>query len=95
MEEGFDHPRLSALKPHGLVGHHPIIKALTDEDGGRRHHGYIFQGPKGVGKASTAYQLAEHLFLRRKIVACLVMKHRPHLKMTLMSVFCEQGPILM
>ena len=62
MEEGFDHPRLSALKPHGLVGHHPIIKALTDEDGGRRHHGYIFQGPKGVGKASTAYQLAEHLF---------------------------------
>lgn len=65
MEEGQDHPRLVSLKPHGLVGHQQIIDDLT-QDNARRHHGYIFQGPKGVGKASTAYRLAETLFAAKQ-----------------------------
>jgi DNA polymerase-3 subunit delta' len=55
------HPRLNSLKPHGLLGHQPIIDKLAS-DQARRHHGFIFRGPKGIGKASTAYRLAEHLF---------------------------------
>jgi DNA polymerase-3 subunit delta' len=57
-----DHPRISGSKPHGLVGHRHIIERLVGDNQARRHHGFIFQGPKGIGKASTAYQLAEHLF---------------------------------
>ena len=64
MEEGLEHPRLVGLKPHGLVGHQQIIDDITRE-GHRRHHGYIFQGPKGVGKASTAFKLAEALFTEK------------------------------
>ena len=64
MEEGLEHPRLVGLKPHGLVGHQHIIDDITRE-GHRRHHGYIFQGPKGVGKASTAFKLAEALFAEK------------------------------
>ena len=54
------HPRLCGQSPLGLLGHQPIINRFLNDDE-RRHHGYIFQGPKGVGKASTAYRLAEHL----------------------------------
>ena len=64
MEEGDNlHPRMASLKPLGLVGHRHIIDQMTSCDQrSRRHHGYIFQGPKGVGKATTAYTLAEALF---------------------------------
>ena len=43
-----------------LLGHQHIIDTLLSNDA-RRHHGFIFQGPKGVGKASAAYRLAEFM----------------------------------
>ncbi len=59
------HSRLHAEHGGGLEGHQHIIDhfmAQFSDDTGRRHHGYIFHGPKGVGKATTAYRLAEYLF---------------------------------
>jgi DNA polymerase-3 subunit delta' len=57
------HPRLLGQHGFDLKAHDAIINRLTAEQA-RRHHSFIFSGPRGVGKATTAYRLAEHLFSR-------------------------------
>lgn len=52
-----NHPRCC----EHVLGHDDILTALTSEQK-RRHHGIILSGPRGIGKASLAYRVAEHLF---------------------------------
>jgi DNA polymerase-3 subunit delta' len=53
--EGFDHPRLMS----NAQGHEDIESHLIDLfKSGRMPHGLIFSGPKGIGKATTAYRVA-------------------------------------
>jgi DNA polymerase-3 subunit delta' len=54
------HPRSCAK----VVGHDDILSSLTGERR-RRHHGLILSGPRGIGKASLAYRIAETLFARQ------------------------------
>ncbi|XDZ66851.1 hypothetical protein AB8880_05550 [Alphaproteobacteria bacterium LSUCC0684] len=42
-------------------GHDDILDLLISGHS-RRHHGVILSGPRGIGKASLAYRVAEHLF---------------------------------
>ena len=51
--EFFAHPRLSL----GALGHENIENHIHEMfKNGRLHHGLIFSGPKGIGKATTAYK---------------------------------------
>jgi DNA polymerase-3 subunit gamma/tau len=52
-------------RPQGfddLIGQQPIVRVLTNSlDQGKIAHAYIFSGPRGVGKTSTARILAKSL----------------------------------
>ena len=54
------HPRHSRL-----IGHDNVLDVILGggADGGhnRRHHGFIINGPKGIGKATAAWRAAERL----------------------------------
>ena len=50
------HPRYS-----NLIGHQETVAKITGEGQARRHHGFILNGPKGIGKATTAWRAAERL----------------------------------
>ncbi|MCE2518171.1 MAG: hypothetical protein J4F41_10230, partial [Alphaproteobacteria bacterium] len=56
------HPRLLGQNNFDLKHHGGIVSGLIDDRKNRLHHGFILSGPKGVGKATTAYRIAEHLF---------------------------------
>jgi len=56
------HPRHT----EALIGHDHIISAIANRDHDRRHHGFILSGPKGIGKATTAYRAAEQLMAAPK-----------------------------
>ena len=46
-----------------LSGHREQWRELTAAvDGGKLHHGWLFQGPQGIGKATAAFAFARHLF---------------------------------
>lgn len=51
------HPRRSKL-----ISHHHVLETIAGDDVERRHHGYILSGPKGIGKATCAFKVAEKLF---------------------------------
>jgi len=56
--EGFPHPRETGV----LFGHADAERTLAGAvASGRMHHGWIFAGPAGIGKATLAYRLACHL----------------------------------
>ncbi|MEK6637582.1 MAG: DNA polymerase III subunit delta', partial [Pseudomonadota bacterium] len=43
-----------------IIGHDIQIAAFLGElDGTRLHHGWLFTGPQGIGKASIAHALAK------------------------------------
>jgi DNA polymerase III subunit delta' len=43
-----------------IIGHHTQIEAFIAElNGARLHHGWLFTGPQGIGKASIAHALAK------------------------------------
>ncbi|MEF2551348.1 DNA polymerase III subunit delta' [Aurantimonas sp. A2-1-M11] len=49
-----------------LVGHRTEYGELVAaERAGRLHHAWLFQGPRGVGKATTAFAFARHLLSTR------------------------------
>ena len=50
------HPRYSQL-----IGHGHVLSAITGDGHHRRHHGFILNGPKGIGKATAAWRVAERL----------------------------------
>ena len=50
------HPRYSRL-----IGHDDVLAAITGDGHHRRHHGFILNGPKGIGKATAAWRAAERL----------------------------------
>lgn len=54
--DDFPHPR----ETRSLVGQGAALSMLTDAlAGGRMHHAWLLSGPKGVGKATLAYQFAK------------------------------------
>lgn len=56
--EGFAHPRETSV----LFGHEAAEQALARAfAGGRMHHGWLFAGPQGIGKAALAYRFAAHI----------------------------------
>ena len=50
------HPKYSRL-----IGHDNVLSAITGDGHHRRHHGFILNGPKGIGKATAAWRAAERL----------------------------------
>lgn len=55
--EGFPHPRETEV----LFGHEPAERELAAAlAGGAMHHGWLFTGPEGIGKAALAYKFAAH-----------------------------------
>lgn len=59
--EGLSHPRETAE----LIGHEAQKRAFMDAIGsGRLHHAWLLAGPRGLGKASFAYQAAATLLTR-------------------------------
>lgn len=57
----FPHPRETTVI-HGLDA---PARALADAFGdGRMHHGWLLCGPRGIGKATLAYQFARYAFAR-------------------------------
>lgn len=56
--EGFAHPR----ETRDLFGHGEAERDLARAfASGRMHHGWLFAGPEGIGKATLAYRLARHV----------------------------------
>lgn len=56
--EGEHHPR----RRTDLKGHQASEELLLRQyASGRMHHGWLFAGPKGIGKATLAYRLARYL----------------------------------
>lgn len=56
--EGFPHPR----ETRDLFGHAAAERDLAQAfASGRMHHGWLFSGPEGIGKATLAYRLARHV----------------------------------
>ena len=54
--DDFPHPR----ETRSLIGHDAPLATLTDAlAGGRMHHAWLLAGPKGIGKATLAYQFAK------------------------------------
>ena len=50
------HPRYSRL-----IGHDDVLSAISGDGHHRRHHGFILNGPKGIGKATVAWRAVERL----------------------------------
>lgn len=56
--EGYPHPR----ETRALYGHEAAERVLAEEFAtGRLHHGWLIEGPEGVGKATLAYRFATFL----------------------------------
>ncbi len=56
--EGCPHPRATRV----MFGHGGAEEMLAEQvRDGRLHHGWIFSGREGIGKATLAYRLARHL----------------------------------
>ncbi|HTN98697.1 MAG TPA: hypothetical protein VL101_17100, partial [Nordella sp.] len=56
--EGPDHPR----RRSELKGHQAAEETLLRQyRSGRMHHGWLFAGPRGIGKATLAYRLARFI----------------------------------
>ena len=56
--DGFAHPRETVT----LFGHEKAEAVLLEAVSSvRLHHGWLFAGPEGVGKATLAYRLAAHI----------------------------------
>lgn len=56
--EGEHHPR----RRTDLIGHQEAEDLLLKQyTSGRMHHGWLFAGPRGIGKATLAYRLARFL----------------------------------
>ena len=63
--EAFQHPRNMEF----CLGHEALLEALKEKaEAGRLPHGLIFSGPKGIGKATAAYQLTKHLLQNEALV---------------------------
>ncbi|MBL4597337.1 MAG: DNA polymerase III subunit delta' [Rhizobiaceae bacterium] len=46
-----------------LIGHGETLDLLADHlASGRMHHAWLLSGPKGIGKATTAFRFAGHVF---------------------------------
>ncbi len=59
--EGLPHPR----EARALIGHEAQKQAFTDAvASGRLHHAWLLAGPRGLGKASFAYQAAATLLTK-------------------------------
>ncbi len=59
--EGFPHPRETRF----LHGQEAAEQALADAlASGRIHHGWLFAGPEGIGKATLAYRFAAYALAR-------------------------------
>jgi len=57
--DGISHP----AQCEQLAGHGSAIETLlTRYASGRMHHAWLLTGPRGIGKASFALQIAEHIF---------------------------------
>ena len=65
MSDDAEDPRESELHPRrrtDLKGHQGAEETLLRQLGsGRMHHGWLFAGPRGIGKATLAYRLARFL----------------------------------
>jgi DNA polymerase-3 subunit delta' len=66
MSEEADDPPESDHHPRrrsDLIGHQAAEELLLRQyTSGRMHHGWLFAGPRGIGKATLAYRLARFLF---------------------------------
>lgn len=59
--DDFPHPR----ETRSIVGQDAALALLTDAlAGGRMHHAWLLSGPKGIGKATLAYQFAKMALAR-------------------------------
>ena len=59
--DGFPHPR----QTRSVIGHDVAQQMLAEGvRSGRLHHGWLFTGPEGIGKATLGYALARHLLAR-------------------------------
>lgn len=58
--DGYSHPRLT---PHVFGQDHAKTSLLTSWQSGRMHHGLLLTGPKGIGKATFAWQAARMILL--------------------------------
>ncbi len=57
--DGISHP----AECEHLVGHDDVIKTMLSRyASGRMHHAWLLTGPRGIGKASFALKIAEHIF---------------------------------
>ena len=60
---GAPHPRETAR----LIGQEPAEAAFLDAfNAGRLHHGWLITGPRGIGKATLAWQIARFLIATPK-----------------------------
>lgn len=55
--EGGNHPRFC----RHLLGHDPVLDQINLTGEGRTHQSFLFSGPRGIGKASSAWMLAARL----------------------------------
>jgi DNA polymerase-3 subunit delta' len=65
MAEANDDPREVAWHPRfakSVIGHESALSLFERElAAGKPHHAWLFHGPKGIGKATLAYHLANRL----------------------------------
>ncbi|MGE0239823.1 MAG: DNA polymerase III subunit delta' [Parvibaculaceae bacterium] len=65
MSEAAEDPREGSYHPRRrttLIGHQAAEELLLRQfSSGRMHHGWLFAGPRGIGKATLAYRLARFL----------------------------------
>ncbi|MCV0396998.1 MAG: DNA polymerase III subunit delta' [Rhizobiaceae bacterium] len=61
-----------------LVGHDAIADELAhDYAAGKLHHGLLFAGPRGIGKATLAFRLANHLLAHPRAENAPARMERP------------------
>ncbi|MGE0008239.1 MAG: DNA polymerase III subunit delta' [Parvibaculaceae bacterium] len=69
MSEAAEDPREAPNHPRrriDLIGHQTAEELLLRQlASGRMHHGWLFAGPRGIGKATLAYRLARFLLTHR------------------------------
>ncbi len=65
MAEADDDPREGPWHPRfarTLIGHDTALRVFAQQfAAGRPHHAWLIHGPKGIGKATFAYQLAQQV----------------------------------